>query len=331
MTRRPDLFIIGAPKSGTTSLYEYLIGHPGVYMSPVKEPFYFAPDVVTGPRRRSFRYGVDEQRYLDLFVNARDEVRVGEASTGYMISERAASLVRQFRPDARVIAMVRNPIDVIHALHNERVSHGVEDITEFESALAVDVDRRAGRRLPEGSSPLGAVYLDCGRFGEQLGRWLDELGRDRVHIVVFEDFAADTAGSFRGVLEFLDVDPEYQPTSFALHNPSHRMRGGILGRIRGARVGRTARRLAPRLIGENRAFRWARQIRHSRLARRRGPLSPISTELRIQLEETLRPDVVQLSEIVGRDLAAMWFRRSEDNLGVDTDENDHTQSGIETP
>ncbi len=319
MTRRPDLFIIGAPKSGTTSLYEYLIGHPDVYMSPVKEPFYFAPDVVTGPRRRPFRYEVDEPRYLDLFRNTRDEGRVGEASTGYMISERAASLVKQFQPDARVIAMVRNPVDVIYALHNERVSHGVEDITEFESALAADDDRRAGRRLPEGSSPLGAVYLDVGRFGEQLRRWFNEFRRDRVHVIVFDDFVADTAGCFRDVLEFLAVDPEYQPPSFAVHNPSHRMREGILGTIRRAWVGRTARRLAPRLIGENRAFRWARQIRHSRLTRRTGTLPPISTELRRRLEEALRPDVSQLSEMAGRDLAALWFRGSGANLGVDAD------------
>ena len=307
--RRPNLFIIGAPKSGTTSLYEYLRGHPDVFMSPMKEPFYCSPDVVSGPRRRQLRHVHDESAYLELFADARDERWLGEASTGYMVSEAAAGLVNEFDPAARLIAMVRNPVEVVQALHDERVSHGVEDIADLAQALDADDDRRAGHGLPKGSSPLGATYVDAGRFGEQLERWFAAFGRDRVHVIVFDDFAADTEASFQAVLRFLEIDPTYRPTSFEVHNPSHRMRGGLVGSIRRSFVGRALRRVAGRLMGERRATRLAREARHSRVARRSNVRQPLAPEVRARLEDQLESDVARLSEMLDRDLGALWFGR----------------------
>src|SRR3954453_4619773 len=102
--RRPDFFIVGAPKSGTTSLYDWLDGHSQVYMSPVKEPFYFCGDV-QGGLRRLYSYPADEVRYLELFADARTDQMSGEASTRYLVSYEAAGLVAAFQPMARAIAM----------------------------------------------------------------------------------------------------------------------------------------------------------------------------------------------------------------------------------
>ena len=307
--RRPNLFIIGAPKSGTTSLYEYLRGHPDVFMSPMKEPFYFSPDVTSGPRRRQLRHGRDERAYLELFADARDERWLGEASTGYMVSAIAAGLVKEFAPDSRLVAMIRNPVEVVHALHDERVSHDVEPITNFAEALDADDDRRAGRRLPEGSSPLGATYVDAGMFGEQLERWFAEFERDRVHVIVFDDFAADTAASFEAVLRFLEIDPSYRPPSFEVHNPSHRMRGGLVGTLRRSFVGRAVRRLGGRVMGERRATRLARDVRHSRVTRSANVREQLAPDLKQRLEQEFAPDVARLSELLDRDLGALWFGR----------------------
>src|SRR3954464_7011750 len=97
--RRPDFFIVGAPKSGTTSLYDWLDRHPQVYMSPVKEPFYFCPDV-HGGLRRLYTYPKDEARYLELFADARPDQTCGEASTRYLVSQQAARRVAEFQPNA---------------------------------------------------------------------------------------------------------------------------------------------------------------------------------------------------------------------------------------
>ncbi|MEP7158919.1 MAG: sulfotransferase, partial [Chloroflexota bacterium] len=227
MGRRPNLFIIGAPKTGTTSLYSYLEGHPDVFMSPVKEPMYFCPDVRGGLRRR-YEHGEDEADYLDLFMGAGTERYLGEASTRYLASKVAPQLIHEFEPDARIVAMVRNPVDLVHALHNERVSYGTEEITDFDAAIAADSDRMAGRRLRPGSDPLWAAYRNAALLGEQVERWFDTFGLERVHVIVFDDFGADTPGEFRRLLEFLGIDPQYQPATFEVRRSSHRRRGGPL-------------------------------------------------------------------------------------------------------
>jgi hypothetical protein len=226
-----------------------------------------------------------------------------------MVSREAASLVHSFNPDARMIAMVRNPIEVAHALHGERVSHGVEDIVDFADALAADDDRMAERRLPSGSTPLGATYVTTTLFAEQLGRWFDEFGRERVHVIVFDDFASATEASFDDVLRFLEVDRAYRPSSFEIHNPSHRIRRGVMGRLRAGPLGRRLRQLAARTLGESRATRLARDVRHSRLARTRSTREALPADVRQRLEKRFAADVEKLGSMIDRDLAALWFRR----------------------
>jgi Sulfotransferase domain len=309
VTRRPDFFIIGAPKSGTTSLYDYLADHPDVYEAPVKEPFYFSPDVQGGLRRR-FNYGTDDAKYMALFSEAGDKKRVGEASTRYLVSHVAPGYIREFQPDARVIAMLRNPVDFVYALHNERFSQGAEDVGDFETALGLDDARRAGRSLPPGSNPLGAVYRDNALFGGQLSHWLEIFPRDQVMVIIFDDFVRDTPTKFKEVLEFLEIDPTYQPETFAVSNPSHRLRGGVVRMVLSSRPAHFgAHRLLPAVIGQNSTSRLANRVRHSRLNRRPNPRPPLSAELRRQLEADFSDDVVLLGQLLGRDLQAEWFHR----------------------
>lgn len=304
--RRPDLFIIGAPKCGTTSLYEYLEGHPQIYMSPVKEPFYFAPDAVRTTHTQ-FIYGRDEPAYLALFAGARGERWVGEASTRYMLSEAAPRLVHDFQPAARLVAMVRNPVDMLPALHNERVSLGLEPITDFEEALAADADRRAGHRLPPGTDTRLAEYRAHARYGAQLQRWIDTFGRAALHVIVFDDFVADPAAELRRLLEFLEVDPSYQPHSFRARNQSHRTRGWANALARTPPVAWAAHRVMPRFLGDARATRLRRRLRHTPLLRRPYRREPVAPALRRALAGDFAADVAHLSRIVGRDLGALWF------------------------
>ena len=123
--RKPNFFIVGAPKTGTTSFYAYLDGHPDVFMSPVKEPNFFSPDVMGTHRQSRWKYPEETDGYLTLYENARDEKRVGEASTSYLVSHAAPQAVHDFAPDALIIAMVRHPVDLMYSLHNERVLTGL--------------------------------------------------------------------------------------------------------------------------------------------------------------------------------------------------------------
>jgi len=310
--RRPNLFIIGAAKCGTTSVYAWLRGHPQIFMSPRKEPRFFAPDLLSGPAGKNLRYPEDMERYLALFAGATDELRVGEASPRYIYSLEAPRLIHAFQPEAFIIALVRNPVDMMVSLHAHHVAGGTEPITDFGQALAAESARRTGaapapgERLRATSNPRLTLYRERARFGAQLQAWFSVFGSERVHVIVFEEMVANPGAVFRQLLAFLQVDPDYQPPSFAAYNPRHTARST---RLRGALMSRAGQfllwRLLPTLAGERGARALRRPFRrlNRRPAERAGP----SPALRRSLELELSDDVALLSELVGRDLAGLWW------------------------
>ena len=310
MTHTPNLFIVGAPKSGTTSLYEYLKGHPQVFMSVVKEPCYFAADLAFDHSGNFLVYEKDAKLYDDLFAEAGDARLLGEGSTRYLYSHDAPALIHKASPDARIIAMLRNPVDMIHSLHAHKLAAGTEDITDFAEALDAEADRDQGRRLPAHSNPKLSTYRDRAKFGEQLPRWFDEFGRDRVRVIIFEDMVRDSATEFRSLLEFLGVDPSYVPESFAAHNTAHGARSTFIRRILNGRIPQWfVWGALPKVLGDTRTRGLVRGFRHSWFHRKPITKGKLAPELRRRLEDDFAPDVARLSSLLGRDMSQLWFGR----------------------
>ncbi|HEX5578719.1 MAG TPA: sulfotransferase, partial [Candidatus Limnocylindria bacterium] len=223
--KRPDFFIVGAFKAGTTALYEYLGQHPQVFMPFHKEPMYFGADLDPRYARMS------ERDYLRLFAEARPDQRVGEASPWYLYSRTAAGEIKDFSPEAQIIVMLRNPVDVMHAQHSQLLFNQREEISDFAAALAAEDDRRAGRRIPAGALRREAFfYRDSVRFSGQLARYFDVFGRERVHVIVFDDLRVDAASVVRSTFAFLGVDPEH-PVDLAARNPNRRVRLAAVQRL----------------------------------------------------------------------------------------------------
>jgi hypothetical protein len=309
LERRPDLFIVGAPKTGTTSMYEYLRGHPEVFMSPVKEPRYFAPDLAVESAGHDLRYGRDHERYLALFDEATTQKRLGEASVRYIYSDEAPHLIREFQPNAFIVVGLRDPVELIYALHNQSVSEGIEPLTDFEDALAAEPDRLAGKDAPGDLHPMHTVYVERGKLAPRLQAWRETFGPERVHVFVFEDLARDAEGVFRRLLEFLEVDPTYRPPAFEAFNASHQPRSRLLRRLTDTRPAQfMAWKVLPRLIGDAGAHRIARAV--TRANRRANPREQMSLQTRDRLRATFAADVAELSALVGRDLSALWWGQS---------------------
>ena len=318
MAHTPNLFIVGAPKSGTTSLYEYLKGHPQVFMSDPKEPCYFSADLAFDNSGNFLVYERDAKLYDALFADAGDAKVVGEASTRYLYSHDAARLIHQASPDAHIVAMLRNPVDMIHSLHAHKLAAGTEDIADFEHALDAEADRIAGRRLPVHSNPKLSTYRDRAYFGEQLPRWFDEFGRDRVRVIIFEDMVRDPAPEFRSLLEFLGVDPDFEPESFGAHNTAHSARSTLIRRVLNGRFPQwLVWGLLPRVIGDTRTRGLVRRFRHSWFHRKPISKTKLSPELRRRLEADFAPDVARLSALLGRDMSQLWFGRPAAQGAVD--------------
>src|SRR5581483_5966556 len=217
--RGPDFFIVGAPKCGTTALTDYLAQHPEVGMCERKETQYFATDLYPKFGREDGAW-ITPEEYLRLFTHAQGRKRIGEASVWYLYSAAAPAAIRAFAPNADIIVMLRNPLEALPSLHSQFVFVGIEPVEDFEAALALDPEReRSGS--PPGFPPRS--YRSAARYGEQVRRYVETFGRDRLHVILYDDFSADTLGSFRRTCEFVGVDPGFLP-EIRVVNPNKRVR-----------------------------------------------------------------------------------------------------------
>jgi hypothetical protein len=297
--RVPDFFIVGAPKCGTTAMYTYLRQHPQVFMPFHKEPLFFGADL-------THRYGrLSPAEYLALFRDARPDQQVGEASAWYLYSECAAGEIREASPDARIVVMLRNPIDVMYAQHSQLLFNRQEEIVDFGEALAAEEDRVEGRRLPPG--PIrreNLFYRRMVRFADQLQRYFEAFGRERVHVIVHEELSADTPGEYARLLRFLGVDPTFE-ADFTRANENKRVRSGTLQQLIWDPPG--LRWLVPVLRRYPLVHRLrARVLEMNSTRRRRQGLDPA---LRSRLADELAPEVRRLGDLLERDLSA-WVTPS---------------------
>lgn len=291
--RKPNFFIVGAPKCGTTAINDYLGKHPDIFIPAIKEVHFFGRDL-------HFSKGAlrDEAAYLALFKGA-TEPRLGEASVWYLYSRSAAQEIHAFNPNAKIVVMLRNPVDMLYSQHSQFLYNGNEDIADFREALAAEPERKAGRRIPKSAHLAdGLFYSETARYAEQLERYFTTFGRDNVHVILYDDFRADLPGTYRQTLRFLGVREDFTP-EFAVVNPNKRARSALLRDFVQAPpegVKRLSRLFFPRSLrqqvmkGLDRA-----NIRYQA----RAPLDPV---LRAELEHCFAPEVEKLGRLLGRDL-----------------------------
>jgi hypothetical protein len=296
--RKPDFFIVGAPRCGTTALHSYLADHPQIFLDRIRKEFsYFGSDLHQSGRVRRYT----QEEYLRFFAHAPTGARVGEGSVLYFCSQKAAAEIREFNPSAKIIIMLRDPVDMMYSLHGLLVFYGWEHLTDFEAALNAEEERKLGRNLPDRFFTRESLfYRHIARFTEHVSRYFDVFGRENVHVIIFDDFVKDTASVYADTLRFLDVNPEFR-TSFRPLNahpvPRSRLFQSFLNRQPAS-----LRTLTVALLGERVFLRcWATVRRLNTVHRPRPPLDP---DLRARLTAEFRPEVERLSELLGRDLTS---------------------------
>ena len=309
--RVPDFFIVGHPKSGTTALYEMLRSHPQIFMPDFKEPRFFASDLPSRYNERASGLPPETyEDYLALFAPAGSEQLVGEASTAYIWSHTAAGLIADAQPDARIIVIVREPASFVRSMHLQLLQIRVEKERSLRKALALEDARREGRHLTEAVArwPQVLLYTDRVRYVEQLRRFHERFGPDRVLVLIYDDFRTDNEGTVRRVLRFLEVD-DTVAIEVKEANPTVRMRSVRLDQtVRALSVGdgplpramrRAIKALAPRqlLIDAHHAVR-----RHLVFG---APQAP-DEQLTLELRRRFKGEVEALSDYLERDLVSLW-------------------------
>ncbi|MCA9403348.1 MAG: sulfotransferase [Candidatus Omnitrophica bacterium] len=228
---KPNLFIVGQPKSGTSALYTMLQDHPEICMCEEKEPSIFARDFmeqsIAFHGRNIFCHCTAIEEYLKLFP-VKDEKIVGEGSTHYLYSQAAAQAIHEFNPAARIIMMLREPITFMHSLHAENLAEAREDVVDFARAVALEESRLRGENIPPlARCPAYHIYkaraLD---YRRQIERFVAVFPKEQIRLIIFEDFRGKNEEYLREIFRFLGVDENYTPQVREINkNKTVRFRG----------------------------------------------------------------------------------------------------------
>lgn len=294
----PNFFLVGAPKSGSTSLWSYLRQHPQIFLSAHKEPRYFAvlderlP--FRGPGDDRFSIVTDFGAYLRLFDGAGSATVVGEASQWYLSSVSAPFYIDHFCPGAKILIVLRDPIARAYSNFAHARVEGHEPLSDFLQAVEAEERRTAAHWSPR------FRYFSKGLYFSQVKRYLDRFGRRRVHIVLHEDLAIGAASVCRDVFEFLEVDPMFLPDVSERLNRSGSSKSRVLD---GVLSNQMLRRLAERVPGRESLRRVAKKIRQSNVQ----AFPPMDPSQRAALLPRYREDVLRTQDLIGRDLSG-WLR-----------------------
>ena len=292
--RWPNLFLVGAAKAGTTSLYAALARHPKIYMSPMKEPHFFSRIQPAARWEAFFPHVSDEDEYLALFGGVANEPVVGEASTSYLWDREAAGRIARAVPRAKILIVLRDPVDRAYSHYRNDVREGMERRTFIE---ALEAEQRDGA----GGWGASSLYLDCGRYAGQVERYLGRF-EGRVKVLFFDDLVGDEAGTIAGVHGFLGVQPASGELGERMNpgsQPRNRLSGAMLasGRLRA--------------IVRSTVPRGARARLRSALLRQ-APAPPMDPAARELLTRAYRPEIEPLERLLGRPVPwrARWENRS---------------------
>ena len=294
----PNFLIIGAAKAGTSSLYHYLIQHPQVYMSPIKEPRFFAPELYTEHCKDPYRDPANKHRtspmsideYCDLFKEVSNELALGEASTEYLYIPKTPERIKQHIPNVKLIAMLRNPVERAFSSFCYQLRDGCEKLT-FEEAL-----REEEKRILEKKWWPGWHYQKAGFYYAQVKRYFDTFERNQIKIYLYEDFEADSISIVQDIFQFLNVDDTFIPSLTRVNvsgTPKSKTLHYLLTRDNSIKA------IFKPLFPKQLRGRIAQGIQKQNL----GNKPTISPEFRQELIQSYRKDILKLQNLIGQDLS----------------------------
>jgi hypothetical protein len=291
----PNFFLVGAAKAGTTSLYAYLKQHPQVFLPKVKEPHFFA-QVCPSPEMRHLYWMInDRETYLRLFRKARGYLAIGDASPSYLWDAQAAERIRRTVSGAKIIIILRDPVERAHSHYLADVREGVHNLS-FYDALRQDMAR------PRKGWAVSLLYVELGQYAAQVRRYLEIFGPQQVKVLLFEDLRRDGAKVLTELAQFLGIDQGAvaQIDTDEVHNSYAAPRGRWAQKLAGAKLARIlGKTVIPFTVG---------QFIFERVLSMRAPKPPIEPDAKRLLCEIYAPEINELEGILGRPLPEL--RRS---------------------
>lgn len=290
--QKANLFLVGAPKCGTTAMASYLSSHREVFSPKIKEPQFFADDFPT-------RIIYSRTRYDDLYrdANHRHKWRL-DASTIYIYSETAVKNIVQFNEEATFVVMIRDPMTMTPSWYNQMRLRFFEDAPNFEAAWSSMEHRRNGIGIPARCSyPRFLMYDEIALYGQQIANMFEFVPRDRVHVIVYDDLRDDPMRVYYTLLRFLGL-PIVDLPEFIPQNTRKAWKLPWLGRLAGLPPLRRARLAMGLALNGNEKFAsWLF---------RGAPVEPLSPTLAGRVQAAYTEDVNKVEAFLGRALPS-WL------------------------
>jgi hypothetical protein len=286
--RLPTFLLIGAARSGSTTLYEYLKQHPEIFMSSVKSPKYFAYDEKQPGLREWGLPGIDEEfkvrtadEYQRLFEEAKDELQIGEASIGYLESAYAPERIKRELGDVKILVILRNPVRRGYSGYRMQLRGGTTS-QDIRDAL---------------KDPSRVHWIQVGFYHRLLKRYFDIFPHENIKVVIFEEFVKDKAGAMKEIYRFLGVDESFTPDTSMAYARGGIPRTGVLNTAL-RKVGKAVRSMMPealqvRLLGKVRAKMNEFNVKQE---------PPLTQELYDQLKAIYREDIANLEKLLSREI-----------------------------
>jgi Sulfotransferase family len=305
----PNLFIVGAPCSNTAALAAHLGQHSEIFVAP-GELNYFGTDLTLRNRKGS-PWHMSRDEYLARFSGS-DHARYRcDRSDFYLYSQLAAAEIAQSSPGARIIAILRNPVEQMYSQHRRMLFQGEEDIGDFAEALGAEEERKQGRRIPDGCRTVfGLFYRDLANYHDQLERFMAAFGRERICVVIHDDLVSDPVSTYPKVFAFLGLDrPAPSPSKVVSVDMEVRSRT-VRSLVSDTRVGTKPRlRRLARMAVPSPHTRAALRRRLARTNTRRTSEPSIDPVLRRRLQGELSAQIEKLEQLLGRNLGD-WHTRA---------------------
>ena len=211
---KPNLFIVGAPKCGTTFLYHYLKKHSDIYFPEFKEPHFFGSDLI----RRNGAYNLSLDEYYNLFKT--DKKIIGEASTFYIFSKNAAKEIYDFNPKAKIIIMLRDFVDLVYSLHSQFVFSGDEVVEDFNKALDLENDRLNGINIPDQTTVVNKLFYTKNILSlpENINSFINYFEKENIKFIFLDDIQNNPEKVYSETLSFLNIDSNINISDFKVLN-----------------------------------------------------------------------------------------------------------------
>jgi hypothetical protein len=302
-TKLPNFFIVGAAKSGTTSLYNYLIQHPDIYLSPLKEPKYLSSSANKFPHKGPGDIYVDNMviktwdEYLQLFAGVRNEKCIGEASADYLYFYKCViPLIKIINAEAKIIIILRNPIERAFSAYKHLVRDGREMLS-FEKALDIEEQRK------KENYEFIWFYKDVGFYYNQVKAYLEAFGITRVRVYLFDDFSKKPFDIINDIFKFLEVNKDFIPDMSPKYNVSEVPRIKFLQRFLmnyNHPIKKLSRPILLKTIGKENTERLVNYFKK----KNKKIINPKTREYLAQL---YRDDILKLQDLIKRDLSK-WLK-----------------------